>query len=144
MVSGRARLDDRIALLMQELISSAVLTNERIARQLGLNVVDFQTYGVLVRVGEPMTPGRLAQLTELPSSTTTRVLDRLEAKGLVRREADPDDRRKTWVHAVPFEHPEVGAAYGSIMRQLEEIHRGFTVAELETVVRYLDAVKDVR
>jgi DNA-binding MarR family transcriptional regulator len=143
-VSSRARLDERIALLMQELISSAVLTNERIARRLGLNVVDFQTYGVLVRAGEPMTPGRLAAITELPSSTTTRVLDRLETKGLVRREADASDRRKTWVHAIPFEHPETGAAYASIMRQLEEVHRGFSVAELKTVIRYLDSVKDVR
>lgn len=143
-MSTRAQLGDRIALLMQELIASAVLTNERIARHAGLNVVDFQTYGVLVREAGPMTPGQLAQVTELPSSTTTRVLDRLEAKGLVRREPDPDDRRKTWVHAVPLEHPEVDAAYTAILRQMEEVHAGFTVAELRTVVRYLDAIKDVR
>lgn len=143
-MSTRAQLDHQISQLMQELISSAVLTNERIARQVGLNVVDLQTYGVLVRQGEPMTPGQLAQLTELPSSTTTRVLDRLEAKGLVRREPDPGDRRKTWVHTALFDEPEIGAAYASIMRQMEEVHAGFTVAELKTVVRYLDAVKNLR
>ena len=143
-MSTRAQLGERIALLMQELIASAVLTNERIARQVGLNVVDFQTYGVLVRQGEPMTPGQLAQVTELPSSTTTRVLDRLEGKGLVHREPDPTDRRKTWVHAVPLDHPEVSAAYESIVRQMEEVHAGFTVADLKTVIRYLDAIKDVR
>ena len=143
-MSTRAQLGDRIALLMQELIGSAVLTNERIARHVGLNVVDFQAYGVLVRQGGPMTPGQLAQVTELPSSTMTRVLDRLEAKGLVRREPDPRDRRKTWVHAVPLEHPEVGAAYEAILQQMAEVHAGFTVAELRTVVRYLDAIKDVR
>ncbi len=142
-MSTRAQLGDRIALLMQELIASAVLTNERIARHVGLNVVDFQTYGVLVRQGEPMTPGQIAQVTELPSSTTTRVLDRLEAKGLVRREPDPGDRRKTWVHAIPLDHPEIGAAYDAILREMEEIHAGFTVAELTTVVRYLDAIKGV-
>jgi DNA-binding MarR family transcriptional regulator len=143
-LSTRAQLGDRIALLMQELISSAVLTNERIARRVGLNVVDFQTYGVLVRQDGPMTPGQLAQVTELPSSTTTRVLDRLEARGLVRREPDPGDRRKTWVHAVPLDDPEVGAAYAAILSQMEEVHAGFTVAELRTVIRYLDAIKDVR
>jgi DNA-binding MarR family transcriptional regulator len=143
-MSTRAQLGDRIALLMQELIAAAVLTNERIARQIGLNVVDFQTYGVLVREGAPMTPGRLAEVTELPSSTTTRVLDRLEAKGMVRREPDPGDRRKTWVHAVPLGDPEVAAAYETILLQMEEVHAGFTVAELKTVIRYLDAVKGVR
>ena len=48
------------------------------------------------------------------------------------------------VHAVPFDHPEVGAAYASIVDQMEEVHDGFTVADLTTVVRYLDAIKDVR
>ena len=143
-MSTRAQLGERIALLMQELIASAVLTNERIARQMGLNVVDFQTYGVLVRQGEPMTPGQLAQVTDLPSSSTTRVLDRLEDKGLVHREPDPTDRRKTWVHAAPLDHPGVSAAYESIVRQMEEVHAGFTVADLRTVIRYLDAIKDVR
>jgi DNA-binding MarR family transcriptional regulator len=143
-VATRKQLGDQIADAMQEVIASAVLTNERIARSIGLNVVDFQTYGVLVRHGEPMTPGRLSTITELPSSTTTRVLDRLEGRGLVERHPDPSDRRKTWVHAVPFDDEHVMAAYGEILRQLDEIHAGFTVAELRTVLRYLDAIKDVR
>jgi DNA-binding MarR family transcriptional regulator len=129
---------------MQELIASAVLTNERIARSIGLNVVDFQTYGVLMRNGGPMTPGQVSQATELPSSTTTRVLDRLEAKGMVERRPDPSDRRKVWVHAVPFNDERVGAAYAEILRQMDEVHARFTVAELQTVLRYLAVIKDVR
>ena len=142
-MSTRKQVGEQISLAMQEVIASAVLTNERIARSIGLNVVDFQTYGLLRRHGEPMTPGHLAQVTRLPSSTTTRVLDRLEAKGMVERRPDPDDRRKTWVHAVPFDHEHVGAAYDEILRQMHEVHAGFTVAELQTVLRYLDAVKHV-
>src|SRR5262245_13210011 len=122
---------------MQEVIASAVLTNERIARSIGLNVVDFQTYGVLLRHGDAMTPGQLAQATELPSSTTTRVLDRLEAKGLVERRPDPDDRRKTLVHAVQFYDARVDEAYAEIMRQMGEVHARYTVADLRTVLRYL-------
>jgi DNA-binding MarR family transcriptional regulator len=143
-VSTRKQLGEQIAGVMQEVIAAAVLTNERIARSIGLNVVDFQAYGVLLRHGEPMTPGRLARTTELPSSTTTRVLDRLEAKGLVERRPDPGDRRKTWVHAVPFEDEQVGAAYGEILRQMDEVHARFSVAELQTVLRYLDEIKQVR
>ena len=139
----RKQLGEQIAEAMQEVIAASVLTNERIARQIGLNVVDFQTYGVLVRRG-PMTPGQVAELTELPSSTTTRVLDRLESKGLVERRPDPDDRRRLWVHAVPFDDERVWSAYADILRQLEEIHADFTVAELTTVVRYLRAIQDVR
>lgn len=143
-MSTRKQVGDQIADAMQEVIASAVLTNERIARSVGLNVVDFQTYGVLLRHGEPMTPGQLSQLTELPSSTTTRVLDRLESKGMIERRPDPADRRKVWVHAHPFEDERVGAAYAEIVQQMDVVHTGFTIAELQTVLRYLHAVKHVR
>jgi DNA-binding MarR family transcriptional regulator len=143
-LSTRRQVGEQIVTVMQEVIASAVLTNERIARTVGLNVVDFQTYGVLLRNGGPMTPGQLAQATQLPSSTTTRVIDRLEGKQMVERRPDPGDRRKTWVHAVAFSDARVDAAYAEIVRHMEEVHAGFTVAELETVRRYLDAVKVVR
>ena len=143
-MSTRKKLDEQIATTMQEVISSAVLTNERIARSIGLNVVDLQTYGVLVRNGEPMTPGQVSQATELPSSTTTRVLDRLEGKGMVERRPDPADRRKVWAHALPLDEDLVTSAYAEILRQMERVHSGFTVPELETVARYLAAIKNVR
>jgi DNA-binding MarR family transcriptional regulator len=143
-LSTRKQLGEQIALTMQEVIASAVLTNERIARSIGLNVVDFQTYGVLLRNGEPMTPGQVSQATELPSSTTTRVLDRLEAKGMVERRPDAADRRKVSVHALPFDDGRVMVAYGEILRQMDEVHAGFTAVELQTVLRYLNAIKNVR
>jgi DNA-binding MarR family transcriptional regulator len=143
-LSTRKQLGVQIALAMQEVIASAVLTNERIARSIGLNVVDFQTYGVLMRHGEPMTPGQVSQATELPSSTTTRVLDRLEANGMVERRPDAADRRKVWVHALPFDEERVTAAYAEIVRQMDGVHAGFTVAELQTVLRYLNEIKNLR
>jgi DNA-binding MarR family transcriptional regulator len=143
-VSSRKQLGEQLAVVMQELIASAVLTNERIARSIGLNVVDFQTYGVLLRHGAPMTPGQVSQATELPSSTTTRVLDRLEGRGMIERRPDEHDRRKLWVHALPFRDEQVVAAYAEIVRQMEEVHAGYTVAELRTVLRYLNEIKDVR
>ncbi|MGA8247584.1 MAG: MarR family transcriptional regulator [Nocardioides sp.] len=142
-MSSRKQIGEHIALAMQELIASAVLTNERIARSIGLNVVDFQTYGVLVRRGEPMTPGQVAEATGLPSSTTTRVLDRLEAKGLVERRPDAADRRKTWVHAHPFDDERVTAEYASILQRMDRVHARYTVAELQTVLRYLNEIKDL-
>ena len=143
-MSTRKQVGEQIALAMQEVIASAVLTNERIARSVGLNVVDFQTYGVLLRNADPMTPGQVSQATELPSSTMTRVLDRLESKGLVERRPDAGDRRKIWVHAKPFDDERVMAAYAEIVGQMELVHAGYSVAELQTVLRYLHDIKNVR
>jgi DNA-binding MarR family transcriptional regulator len=143
-MSSRARVGEQIAEQMQQVIAAAVLTNERIARTIGLNVVDFQAYGVLLRHGDSMTPSQLAQVTQLPSSTITRVLDRLQAKDLVARRPDPADRRKVWVDTLPLDSAGVTAAYAEILRQMDEVHAGFSVAELQLVLRYLRAITDVR
>lgn len=100
-MSSRAESNGRIAEAMRDLIANAVLTNERIARSYGIHVVDLQTLGLILRKGAPVTPTEIATMTELPTSTVTRVINRLEAAGFVARSADPADRRSVIVSAVP-------------------------------------------
>src|SRR5215217_5808053 len=100
-MSSRAESNTRIAEAMRDLIANAVLTNERIARSYGIHVVDLQTLGLLLRADGPVTPTEIATMTELPTSTVTRVVSRLEAAGFVKRSADPNDRRSVIVTAVP-------------------------------------------
>ena len=47
----------------------------------------------------PLGVGRLAELESLPSSAATRLVDKLEAAGLVMRQANPGDRRGVQVVA---------------------------------------------
>src|SRR4051812_41742950 len=89
----------RIADAMRAVIANAVLNNERIARTFGLNVVDLQTLGIIASAQRPLTAGEVSTLTEMPTSTTTRVLDRLERGEFVRRSVDPSDRRKVVIEA---------------------------------------------
>ncbi|ALX66107.1 MarR family winged helix-turn-helix transcriptional regulator [Microbacterium sp. XT11] len=144
-MSSKADVTRRLLDLMQVFIADAVLTNERIARSLGLSVVDLQAFGVLVRAGRPLTAGELSQRTELPTSTTTRVIDRLEREGFLQRAADPADRRRVVLHPRPdaferFASGEQGDPYADVTAQVERAHEQFTVAELETVARYFEAV----
>src|SRR4030095_15357904 len=100
-MSSKAEVTGRIVELLQLVIASSVMTNERIARSLGLNVVDLQALGFIARNGAPMTAGEVSQATELPTSTTTRVLDRLEKQGFIERTTDPNDRRRVVVQVRP-------------------------------------------
>lgn len=131
---------DRIAAAMRSVIADAVLTNERIARGVGLNVVDLQTFGIILGSGRPMTAGEISARTELPTSTTTRVIDRLEKVGFVRRTSDPDDRRKVVVQAIPERLAAFQDAYAPIVEGMRQLHTGFDAAELEVVARYLEAM----
>lgn len=133
-------LTDRIAAAMRAVIADAVLTNERIARGLGINVVDLQTFGIVLGSGRPMTAGEISARTELPTSTTTRVIDRLEKIGFVRRTSDPADRRKVVVEAVPETLASLENAYTGIIEGMRQLHTGFDDSELEIVARYLEAM----
>jgi DNA-binding MarR family transcriptional regulator len=132
--------DDRIAYGMRRVIADAVLTNERIARGIGLNVVDLQTFGVILDSGRQLTAGEISALTELPTSTTTRVIDRLEKGGFVRRTSDPADRRKVVIEPIIEVLASFQNAYAEIVTNMSRLNEGFSPAELDTVARYLEAM----
>ena len=113
-MSTKAEVTGRIVELLQLVIASSVMTNERIARSMGVNVVDLQALGFIARAGAPLTAGEISQQTELPTSTTTRVLDRLEKHGLIERSADPNDRRRVVVQLSARRSPTRGAAARTI------------------------------
>lgn len=136
-------MTEHIAGLMRTVIANAVLTNERIARTFGLNVVDMQTLGMIAAAERPMTAGEVSQATALPTSTTTRVLDRLERGGFVRRTADPHDRRKVVIEADLSNVRSGDDPYAAIVVGMRTMHAGFTPDELETVARYLEAMNDM-
>jgi DNA-binding MarR family transcriptional regulator len=145
-VSTRHEAAARIADGMRDAIASAVLTNERIARGIGMNVVDLQTLGVMMRQGRDLTPTEVSALTALPTSTVTRVLGRLEDAGLVRRAADPDDRRRVVISVVAgaLESRFEANPYADIVAALDAHNAAFTDAELETVARWLEGLGGVR
>lgn len=146
-MSSKADVTQRLLDHIQVFIGESVLTNERIARSLGLSVVDLQAFGVIVRAAHPLTAGELSQRTELPTSSTTRVIDRLERGGFIRREADPTDRRRVVLHPQPDAYSRLasgdqGDPYAEIVAQMKRVHEKFTPDELETVARYFTVIVD--
>ena len=73
---------------------------QTVAIRFGLSESDIQTIEALVEMGAS-TAGRLSELTGLTSGAVTRVVDRLERAGYVRRVPDPADRRRVFVEVVP-------------------------------------------
>lgn len=142
-MSSRAESNARIAEAMRDLIAGAVLTNERIARSYGIHIVDLQTLGLILRKHAPVTPTEIATMTELPTSTVTRVINRLEAGGFVQRSADPNDRRSVIVTAIPGaieSKSRGGDPYAAIVANLERYHATFSADELALVARYLEGM----
>jgi DNA-binding MarR family transcriptional regulator len=60
---------------------------------LGLSLAKFGALSKLVAAGEPLPLSTLAERCACVRSNITQLVDRLEADGLVSRQADPADRR---------------------------------------------------
>jgi DNA-binding MarR family transcriptional regulator len=87
---------------------------QTVAIRLGLSESDIDALELLIDTGAS-TAGRLAELMGLTTGAVTRVIDRLEQAGYVRRESDPTDRRRVVVDVVP----ERVAAIESLLASLE-------------------------
>ena len=143
-MSTRAKAAERIADGLQDLIADAVLRNDQIARSYGINVVDLQALGILMRAGGTLGAGDIASRTHLPHSTVTRVIDRLETAGLVSRVRDDADRRRVLVVAHPEKFFQGGRSpYGEIEQVLLRVASAFAVKDLDVVARYLEALTSV-
>ncbi|GII84645.1 MarR family transcriptional regulator [Sphaerisporangium siamense] len=111
----------------------------------GLSGVDFETLIRLARSPErQLRMSDLAAQTSLSTSGVTRVVDRLEREGLVRRVACASDRRASYATLT-----DAGLARLEVVvpRHLEDIETWFTgllsPAQLETLLDTLRIIRDV-
>jgi DNA-binding MarR family transcriptional regulator len=70
------------------------------AEAVGLQATEWYAMSQLA-LTEGLTSGQLASRTGLTTGAATRLIDRLERAGFVRRTADPTDRRKVIVQPIP-------------------------------------------
>jgi DNA-binding MarR family transcriptional regulator len=114
--------------------TAIVLFHAAIAARMNLNVTDWKCGEIIERLG-PMNPGRLSELTGLSSAATTLVLDRLEALGFVRRERDPNDRRKVIVHPIPNPKRdlETQGLFAAMNERLGALMTAYTPEQLEGI-----------
>jgi DNA-binding MarR family transcriptional regulator len=120
--------------------SAVMLHGHASAKACGLGATDLYALNTLELAG-PMTPGELGTRTGLTTGPTTRLIDRLEQAGYVRRAADPTDRRKVIVEPIgkPAELDEVMAP---AREQIAEILHGYTPDQLKVLFDYFSRATD--
>jgi DNA-binding MarR family transcriptional regulator len=115
---------------------------ESVFGRLGLNRGEAGALSALRIAGPPhrLSPTRLSRGLMLSSAGVTSRIDRLERRGLVRRLADPDDRRGVIVELTDQGLEVVDAAVAAIAisdRQLLERLDAEEIAQLEAILRKL-------
>jgi DNA-binding MarR family transcriptional regulator len=124
--------------LLQEVrrfIANAVLFNDHLADQLGLNGTDYQVLNLLDLHGAAK-PGELARLTGLTTGGVTVALDRLEKGGFVRRERNPEDRRSVIVRPVLAKRPKIFECYKPVIAAMKKVVSAYDADDLTTIVNF--------
>jgi DNA-binding MarR family transcriptional regulator len=106
------------------------------ARGFGVNRTDARCLDIVEQFG-PITAGRLAEMAGLTTGSVTAVIDRLVAKGYLRRVADPGDRRRVMVELTEELEQLAGKYYGPLAQQAFPFLSRYTNAELELVTEFL-------
>jgi DNA-binding MarR family transcriptional regulator len=118
------------------------LFGQTVAIRFGLSESDVETLEALIEMGAS-TAGKLADLTGLTSGAVTRVIDRLEQAGYVRRVPDPDDRRKVIVEVVPDKVEAIQSTLDRVgAASVEEIGR-YTDAQLALITEFLGRMEQI-
>ncbi|TFZ04788.1 MarR family winged helix-turn-helix transcriptional regulator [Ramlibacter rhizophilus] len=142
--------DDYLPALLAQASHLISAEFHRVVAEQGFTVSEWRVLASLAR-SEPLSIGTLARITLLKQPTVTRVLDRMEARGHVRRIAHESDRRVTLVGITASGEKLVArlielaraherrvlepfglarsAELKKTLRQMIELHRGLAGAE---------------
>ncbi|WP_431875090.1 MarR family winged helix-turn-helix transcriptional regulator [Amycolatopsis sacchari] len=105
------------------------------AEAAGLNPSEWYALSLLAVEGA-LTSGELSTRTGLTTGATTRLIDRLERAGYVRRAADPADRRKVVVEQVPEALAEIQRIVTPARRHIAEVLAQYPAEQQEILFDY--------
>lgn len=134
MSNERERLVAELARESRLMARQLVRFYDAVADQLGLHVTDLTCLGALRDRGRAGV-GELATELGLTTGAVSRMIDRLERGGFVRRIPDPVDGRKVIVELSSME-PVVGLFAGQAARITETV-ADYSEAELQLLLAYV-------
>lgn len=91
----------------------------------------------------PMTMSDLGSRIPLSRAAVTALTDRLEALEYVQRTPDAHDRRRTVLSLTLRPETLIDSMVGTWLEDLREVETQFTPDQIQAVVRWSDAIRDV-
>lgn len=141
-MTDRAELIAALADEMPTYISATVRFQVAVAHQLGMPVTDVHALAALLEAG-PVGVSRLAELMGTTVGAATRLVDRLERGGYVRREPDPTDRRRILLQLVPERITAIAQYYEPMDARWRRQVDGYSDAQLRFLLEFLREGREI-
>ena len=113
---------------------------ESVLEPLGLSLAKLRLLSKLQFAGEPLPLGTLAERSACVRSNITQLVDRLEADKLVRRVADPKDRRSIRAELTDEGRARCGAGIGALERAERELFAALPHDQRDSLLLLLRAL----
>lgn len=123
--------------LLKDVSRRYVLRFERHAAAMSLTLVQCRALAHLEK-NEGISQARLAELTDVEPMAMVRILDRMEADGVIERRPDPDDRRARRLHLTAKAGPLLDEIWRLAALTRAETFAGIARAEREAFVGVLE------
>lgn len=133
---------DEIGVAIMRWQDLAQAYDEAAAAELGVSLRELRCLGALYR--GPRSPSELAAEVKLSPAAMTALVDRLEAKDLVRRRRDTVDRRKVLVEQTGKAAQFSVEFYGQLARDGQAFLSTFDAPELDTILRYMQGAIELQ
>ncbi|KTD87834.1 MarR family transcriptional regulator [Paenibacillus etheri] len=127
---------------MRGLGTRTVVYQQNVAASLGLYNNDFLSVDILREKG-PITAGELSKLTGLATGSVTALIDRLEKNRYVRRQNDPNDRRKVIIVPLYENKEDVIDTYLPLHTAMVTLAASYTDEELALISQFLGKASTV-
>lgn len=117
--------------------------SEQARRYMRLGETDMRALRFLIaaqRQGIVATPGSVAAHLGISPAAATKLVDRLEAGGHVRRVADTDDRRRTSIEVTESTRVSARASVGRSHARRFDAVAGLSPDDRRAVIRFFDAL----
>jgi DNA-binding MarR family transcriptional regulator len=137
-------MDDRLrnfGFLLRELSRRYVQRFEVRASELSLNLPQCKTL-IRLEKNEGVSQVRLAELAEVDAMTMVRILDRMEADGLLERRPDPTDRRARCLYLTAKAKPLLAQIWRLSDTTRSEVFAGIGKSERDVFISVLERLHD--
>ncbi|QKW40630.1 MarR family transcriptional regulator [Actinomadura sp. NAK00032] len=114
-----------------------------LSARMGLGMTEEKALDLLQRLG-PLSAGDLARHSGLAPASVSGLIDRLQAKGFVRRVRDEGDRRRVIVEIDPSRVQAFAELFAGFVRGLDEMYAAYGDDELALILDFLRRVTAVQ
>ena len=142
MSSKRAGMLSDLARSAQRAATDGILFHQAVADRLGLHVSDLRCINILLETGS-ISAGELGERTGLTTGAITRMVDRLEKTGYLRREPDPADRRRVIVSPVSEQVARIRPLYTGMAKGWAGAMKGYDDEQLALILTLFDRLHEI-